>query len=224
VLTLFDNIAWHSLTGPHARFADGTGNARRYGRGFSPIAGFADAARPDFDALAPHCAPDEHFYCGGWAGPEPAGWRIDFDGTMFQMVWDAPLPEDEAPDARPLAAADVEQAVALATLTRPGPFGPRTIELGEYFGIFEGERLVAMAGERFHAFPLREVSGVCTQPDRQGNGFARRLMTKLIHREMQRGETPVLHVMSVNRTAHALYLRMGFRDYREIAVRVFSRR
>ena len=41
---LLDNIAWHTLTGPHARFAAGTGGARRYAPGFSPIVGFGLAA------------------------------------------------------------------------------------------------------------------------------------------------------------------------------------
>ena len=36
---LLDNIMWNSLTGPHARFASGEGNARRYAKGFSPIVG-----------------------------------------------------------------------------------------------------------------------------------------------------------------------------------------
>ena len=70
---------------------------------------------------------------------------------------------------------------------------------------------------------LREISGVCTHPDFQGRGFARRLMSKLIRRQMQRQETPFLHVMRANRTAHGLYERMGFRDYRESVVRVVSR-
>ncbi len=61
-LEILDNIAWHTLVGPHARFAAGHGKARRYARGFSPIVGFADANSPDFDALAAHCKPGEHFY------------------------------------------------------------------------------------------------------------------------------------------------------------------
>jgi predicted GNAT family acetyltransferase len=39
---------------------------------------------------------------------------------------------------------------------------------------------------------------------------------------MQRNETPFLHVMSDNHSAHELYLRMGFRDYQESIVRVVS--
>jgi predicted GNAT family acetyltransferase len=117
----------------------------------------------------------------------------------------------------------VPQALALTELTHPGPFGPRTIELGEYLGCFEGDRLVAMAGERSHAGTFHEISGVCTHPDFQGRGLARQLMARLIVRQLQRGETPFLHVMRDNTGAHRLYERMGFRDYVETPVRVISR-
>jgi ribosomal protein S18 acetylase RimI-like enzyme len=220
---LLDNITWHTLTGPHSEYAAGTDDARRYARGFSPIVGFANTERPNFDALAPYCEPGEHFYCDGWSGPTPAGWHIDAESTMFKMVWERAVPPiDEAPEAVRLGPEHAAQALELATLTRPGPFGPRTIELGEYFGCFEGQRLVAMAGERMYAGTLREISGVCTHPDFQGRGFARRLMAKLVRRQMQRNETPFLHVMRDNSSAHRLYQRMGFRDYRESVVRVIS--
>jgi ribosomal protein S18 acetylase RimI-like enzyme len=222
---LLVNIVWHTLTGPHAKFASGSGAARRYTRGFSPIVGFADPAHPDFAALAQLCDSGEAVYCDGWSGAAPPGWDIGTDTTMFKMAWDGALPaEDEAPDAIALGDSHREEAMALATLTRPGPFGLRTIELGDYYGIVDGGRLVAMAGERMHAGTLREISGVCTHPDFQGRGLARRLMRKLVRRQMLRGETPFLHVMRNNETARDLYERMGFRVYRESPVRVVSKR
>jgi GNAT superfamily N-acetyltransferase len=220
---LLDNIMWHALSGPHAKFSVGTSEARRYATGFSPIVGFADPKHPNFSALIAYCNLDEHFYCDGWSGAVPDGWRIEAESTMYKMIWEKPATTDEAPDAVPLGPQHASRALELALLTRPGPFGLRTIELGEYFGYFEDDRLVAMAGERTQAASLREVSGVCTHPDFQGRGLARRLMTKLIHREMHRGETPFLHVMSANTTAHEFYLRMGFRDYKESVVRVMTR-
>ena len=219
-----DNIVWHTLTGPHARYAAGSAIARRYARGFSPIVGFRDGDRPDFAELVPYCEPGEHFYCDGWKGPVPFGWCIDAESTMFKMVFErASPPADELPDAVALRAEHAFAALELAQLTRPGPFDLRTIELGDYFGFFDGGRLVAMAGERMFAGRLREVSGVCTRPDFQGRGLARRLVAKLIARQVTRGETPFLHVMRDNAAAHRLYLGMGFRDYRETVVRVVSR-
>jgi len=223
VLHLLDNIVWHSLAGPQARFAAGSGDARRYARGFSPIVGFADNVRPNLAALRPYCDSDEHFYCDGWSGPVPVGWRLEAETTMYKMVWQAPMPEDDAAeDAIRLRTEHGPQALELAVLTKPGPFGPRTPELGEYFGYFDGDRLVAMAGERMAAESLREISGVCTHPDHRGRGHARKLMLKLVRRQMQRGETPFLHVMRDNASARELYERMGFGIYRESVVRVIA--
>lgn len=228
---LLPNAAWHSLSGAQAHVAVGGPRGRRYGPGFSAIMGFADPSQPDFEVLRAHCAVGEHVYCSGVTGPLPAGWELLDAGRLRKMVWEQPLPPPEPteldahsdPAMQRLGAEHLPQILALVELTQPGPFGPRTIELGEYFGCFDGERLVAMAGERMHAPPLREISGVCTHPDARGRGLARRLMLHLVRREMQRGETPFLHVMSANTTAHALYLRMGFVDRLELPVWVVAR-
>jgi GNAT superfamily N-acetyltransferase len=220
---LLDNVIWHALAGPQAEFSAGTDRVRRYAPGFSPIVGSVDPAAPDLAALAPFCSPGEHFYCGDWTGAAPAGWRIEEESTMFRMVWGGgPPPPDEAGEAAPLRPEHARQALALAELTKPGPFGPRTTELGDYFGVFDGPRLVAMAGERMRAGSLREISGVCTHPGHQGRGHARRLMARLVRRELARGETPFLHVMRDNTTARGFYERLGFRNHREIVVRVVA--
>jgi ribosomal protein S18 acetylase RimI-like enzyme len=216
-------IVWRTLSGEHARYSVGTDNARRYAPGFSPIIAFADPTKPVFDDLRAYCTAGEHFYCDGLTGAPPQPWQIDQEARFHKMVWEGPAPDnDAAPDAQALRAGHIDQALALATLTNPGPFGPRTIELGDYYGIFEGERLIAMAGERFHDGNMREISGVCTLPEYQGQGLARRLMQKLIRIQIQRGQIPFLHVMHDNSTARALYERLGFSSRLETIVRVLS--
>ena len=220
---LLDNVFWHALVGPHARHAVGGDTARRYAPGFSPLIGFADTRSPDFAALTPHCRPGERFYCSDWSGTPTHDWHVELEATMFRMVWAGELPPaDQTLGAIRLGPRHAAQAVELAELTHPGPFGPLTLELGEYFGCFDGGRLLAMAGERAQAGTLHEISGVCTHPEQQGRGLARRLMSLLIRRQVGRGETPFLHVMRSNVGAHALYLRMGFRDHAEPVVRVVS--
>ena len=221
---LLANVVWHSLAGAHAQFSSGTEKARRYRPGFSPIVGFANARDPNFEALVPYCAPGEPFYCGDWSGPQPAGWRIDAESPAYQLVWDADVPEnDDALAPVPLGREHVPQMLALVEVTHPGPFGPRTHELGEYFGVFDAGRLVAMAGERLHAGALREVSGVCTLPDFQGRGLARRLVATLVRRQLRRKETPFLHVLADNAAATHMYERMGFRRHAQVTLRVVSR-
>ena len=221
---LLDNITWHSLNGPHARFAAGRGAARRYASGYSAIVGFARPEQPDFAALAEICAVDEPLYCPEWTGDAPEGWCIRAQMPAFRMTWQAAMPGTDAfPQAVPLGPQHAAQALELAQLTNPGPFGIRTLELGDYFGWFDAGRLVAMVGERMSAGPYREVSGICTHPDFRGRGLARRLTLKLVRRQLQRGEIPFLHVMADNTAARRLYCDMGFGDYCETTLRVISR-
>ena len=220
----FRNIIWRCMAGSQRHLTAGSDVARRYLKGFSPIIAFADTQRPDFAALEPYCETGEHFYTSGWTGAAPRGWQVDAEQALLKMVWEGARPAVD-PDfaVRPLAVEHVPQMLELVALTKPGPFGPRTIELGDYVGCFEGPRLVAMAGERMHAGRLREISGVCTHPGFQGRGLARRLMEVLLRRELQRGELPFLHVMKANAGAQRVYERMGFRTHLEEIVRVLSR-
>ncbi|RZI43282.1 GNAT family N-acetyltransferase [Herbaspirillum sp. HC18] len=221
---LLDNIVWHTLCGPHARFAIGSGEARRYAKGFTPFVGFADLSNPDLAALAGHVEPGEQLYCDGWSGPAPKGWCIESESVLCRMTWEGARPAGEdAPQAVLLDVRHASAAFELAMLTRPGPFSPRTLETGEYFGIFDRERLVAMAGARLCAGRFSEITGICTHPDFRAKGLARGLVAGLLQRQLDRDAIPFLRVMRDNDAAHRAYRRMGFRDYRETVARVFSR-
>lgn len=217
----WDNIFWQALSGTQAHLACGTETIRRVLPGYSAMIAMADPQCPDWAAIRPFCAAGERLYCSGWRGEVPAGWELTADAHMCLMRWDGAAPgPDEALAAVPLGAAHLPQVLDLVAATKPGPFGPRTIEMGDYFGVFEDGHLLAMAGERLHAGRLREVSGVCTDPAFQGRGLARRLMNLVIRRQLQRGQTPFLHVASSNARARGLYESMGFRVAREVALRV----
>ncbi len=102
--------------------------------------------------------------------------------------------------------------IELTALTKPGPFGSRTHELGYYVGIHSDGKLVAMAGERLKVPEHTEVSAVCTHPEHTGNGYAAALMMEVIRRIQERGEIPILHVRQDNLRAIDLYKRLGFRE------------
>lgn len=221
---ILENLVWYSLTGHQSHFAEGYGDVRRYAQGFSPIVGFEDQSKPDFAMLDKYCSIGEAFYCEGWTGLSPSNWNIDADLLMIKMVFEGGRPVGEEPkDIVKLGPDHARAALELAELTHPGPFGLRTMELGDYFGFYDESRLVAMAGERMFAGTYREVSGVCTHPDYQGRGLARQLINELLRNELDRGEIPILHVMSANTVARELYSRIGFCEYHERTVRVISR-
>ena len=103
------------------------------------------------------------------------------------------------------------------TVRVSSPEGVQEAVSGILAKVYPGQAFDCLAGA------FREISGVCTHPERQGRGWARRLVMELVRRQLRRGETPFLHVMSANTVAHDLYARMGFRDYREVVVRVIGR-
>jgi len=115
MMKLLENIMWNCLSGPHAKFAAGAGAVRRYAPGFSAIVGCEDPEHPDFATLEKYCEPGESFYLDVWSGPAPAGWRIEKEAQMFKMIWEAPVPiDDAAPDAVPLTPVHLSEALALA--------------------------------------------------------------------------------------------------------------
>jgi predicted GNAT family acetyltransferase len=129
------------------------------------------------------------------------------------MVHEGPAPEAAA-ELDVLGPADVPEMVALAEATRPGPFGPRTAELGTFLGIRAGGRLIAMAGQRMRLPGLVEVSAICTDPAHLGRGHAGRLLGAQLALLRGAGAGVFLHVRADNARAIALYQRLGFRERR----------
>jgi len=73
-----------------------------------------------------------------------------------------------------------------------------------------------MIGERLGMDDFQEVSAVCTHPDFNGHGYARRLLVWLSNDLLERGRRPFLHVSQDNQRAIGLYDRNGYVLRREI--------
>lgn len=220
-----DNPFWSSLTTGHAHFALGGTLARRYPADISPIAGLAAPDPANIAALEALVDVGDDMATVARSMPRlPAHWEILYESRLTQMMRSerTPLPESDV-DASTLGPADVPEMLALVELTKPGPFRPRTIELGTYIGLRQSGRLVAMAGERLWIDAFREVSAVCTHPDVQRRGYARALITRVVNAMMRAGQTPILHVESANKRAIELYLALGFARRAELSL-LYARR
>ncbi|AXG81758.1 GNAT family N-acetyltransferase [Streptomyces paludis] len=206
---LLDNAAWAALTGPHAHLAERVGRAARYPVDVSPFTALADPDDPRaWDDLAALVGPGTVTPVTG-IRTVPAGWETVQNGEGVQLV-DTALYAEPAPEAVRLGPADVPEILALIALTEPGPFLPRTVELGTYLGIRDGGRLIALAGERLRPPGWTEISAVCTHPDHRGRGLATRLVRAVAAGIRERGDTPFLHAAASNTGAIRLYESIGF--------------
>ncbi|WP_310742345.1 GNAT family N-acetyltransferase [Microbispora sp. H13382] len=207
---LLDNPVWASLTGPHARFAERYGNALRYPDDVSPFFALPGEPGPaDWNDLAALAGPGAIVPVTGGALAPPDGWEVVAQGAGVQLTGDdvIPAPDEEAVRLGP---ADVPEMLDLVARTQPGPFRPRTVEMGTYLGIRRDGALVAMAGERLHPPGWTEISAVCTDPAYRRQGLASRLVPAVAAGIRARGETPFLHAAASNTSAIRVYEGLGF--------------
>lgn len=211
-----DNPIWNALNTEHSELALGNKLAKRYPTEIGPLSGIADEVAANYEALRLLANP------GGAVVlflDEPhtskPGWTLVRVGLLSQMILMSPTSQEPSVrrthiTSRKLTPEDVPAMLELATLTEPGPFRQRTIELGEFHGIFDSGRLVSMAGQRLHLNHFVEISAVCTHPDARGRGYARSLMSLVVEEILQRAKIPFLHSFADNYPAIRVYESLGF--------------
>ncbi len=212
-----------ALRGPHARFAQTRGRVRRYPEDVAPFMALPSLpSAQDWEDAAALVAPGSFVAIRHTGIDLPDGWQTLQAFELVQMVGEQ-LTGSPYPEAIPLGSADVPEMIDLVVRTEPGPFLPRTIELGDYLGIRRGGALVAMAGERLRLKGWTEISAVCTAPDHRGQGLASRLMGALIAAIQLRSEGVFLHVLATNSGAIRLYEELGFRVRQTATLTVVTR-
>ncbi|MGV3575976.1 MAG: GNAT family N-acetyltransferase [Devosia sp.] len=209
---ILDRPILAALTSSHAHLARGVGGAWRYDPLISPFAAVENDEAKTLQSLADLVASGETVVMVRSAPiVVPTELEVVSEARVVQMVATAELAVDADARLVPLSEANDEEAHALATLTKPGPFARNTMRMGKFWGVFEEGRLVAMAGERLRQPGWAEMSAVCVHPDQRGRGLARVLSRRVTADMQARGEKPYLHCYETNQGAIALYESLGYR-------------
>jgi|CXWL01.1.fsa_nt_gi predicted GNAT family acetyltransferase len=206
-----DRPVWNALTSRQSDLARGGERAMRFDPEYCIFGACADDSPESLAALAELVSAEgELWSVEAEEMPIPSGVTVARTGLLQQMVAAAITPATASFTIVPLTEDDAPEMRALARLTEPGPFFERTHRLGDFIGVKEDGRLIAMAGERMKLPGHTEVSGVCTHPDHRGRGYAGNLMRVVAKRILARGEIAFLHVYASNEGAIALYETLGF--------------
>lgn len=223
-----DHPVHASLHGRHAHLSRSVGRASTYHPDVATFCAVPPQPGPgdwaDLARLLGSGALADMFDC-----PEspPENWEPVFTVDGLQMVAPADPPllsHRDLPagvEVVELGEDDRPAMLDLIARTRPGPFWPRTPELGHYLGVRHDGTLVAMAGERLRPPGWTEISAVCTAPEARGHGHAGRLVRALVDRAFARDERAFLHVVHTNTHALGLYRRLGFQPRRHVRFRGF---
>ncbi|MBR0713691.1 GNAT family N-acetyltransferase [Bradyrhizobium liaoningense] len=223
-VTLLDRPIWSALTTRQSGLALGGAKARRFPAEIGPFADMADMSQASFAALGELMAPSEYVVL---FTPDkvsaPAGFKVLLAKSGEQMIGTPAESALDGVEIVTLGADDVPAMMALVELTKPGPFGTRTHELGTFLGIRDGGELVAMTGERMKPGNFTEMTAVCVNPSHRGRGYAQALLSAVARQIVARGEIPFLHVFSDNTSAIALYKRQGMEIRRSLEVTVLRK-
>lgn len=219
-----DRPVWSALTTRLAPLAEGGALARKLRQDVGLFASAADRSAEALAALADLLAPGEIVGTvepSGW--PAPPGLTPVRSARCVQMVADTVGAEAPGFDIVPLTGMDAPAMLDLATRTEPGPFRPASHLFGGFVGVRRDGRLVAMAGTRLAAPGFVEVSGVCTDPDHRGRGYARGLSAVVARAIVAAGDRPFLHAYAGHHATIALYESLGFRLRAELDYALFTR-
>jgi ribosomal protein S18 acetylase RimI-like enzyme len=209
---LLHNPVYHALLSGDRHLSFGNEQVKFFDEQVSPFAGFEEGYDKGFSDLYDLLPSGRNIlYAIPSSITPPPGWHIKHEIKGLQFIYEAgKRGNTEFPDIKPLSEIHIEQMMQLAKLTKPGPFGNKTIDFGCYFGIFDNNKLVAMTGQRLHVENYTEISAVCTHPDYLGKGYANRLLQHQLQLILQKGQRPFLHVREDNERAIEIYQRIGF--------------
>lgn len=211
-----DNPVWQSLRTRHASLAQVCGDAARYPSDVAPFVAVASGDSDTGENLAELVAKDESVLFVGPCPQLPSNWNVQAPVPIAQMVCSARPEPRPGPELTELSESHLPDMLALTALVYPHYFRPRTPQMGRYLGIYDGDVLAAMAGERMGFDGYQEISAVCTHPRYLGRGYAQRLVVELSNASFASGRIPFLHVSHENMRAKSLYERLGYVDRADI--------
>lgn len=122
-----------------------------------------------------------------------------------------------------LSESNIDEIYDLIWLVMPGFYQKRGFEMGNFYGIFKDNKLIAISGQRMQTNDFIEVSSVVTHPDYTRRGFAKQLIYHTTKEILKENKLPILHTNKGN-PAIGLYEKLGYKITRDMNWWLYSKK
>jgi ribosomal protein S18 acetylase RimI-like enzyme len=211
-----DNPVWHSLSESHKEYAIAYNDILFYDPEYCPF-GAALNTKKSSNAIAHYFKLASNFFIVGEKPEIPAHLKIENELVCLQMIIWEPINIPISDTIIKLEESQREDLLGLVKIVYPEYFKSKTATLGNYYGIYKDNQLVAVTGERMQMNDFIEVSAVITHPNYLGKGYAKQLVAHTADAILNQNKTAFLHVYEKNFGAIKLYEKLGFETRRKIS-------
>jgi GNAT superfamily N-acetyltransferase len=212
-----DNPVWYSLSETHKNFGIDFGTTKFYHPDYCPFGGFTTFDRIK-DAISEYAKLANNFFIIGQKPVVPDNLKLNNELICLQMIIHDKIGITIDDQIVKLGEEHLDDLLGLVKIVYPEYFKKKTYSLGNYYGIYKGNQLVAVTGERMQMNEYTEVSAVITHPDHTGKGYAKQLVAHTVNAIFVQNKIPFLHVAESNIGAIKLYEKLGFHTRTKISV------
>ncbi len=133
----------------------------------------------------------------------------------------------ETDDVKRLSMSDYDAVFDLYETAYPDRyFDERLLATGKFFGIFDGDKIIAIAGVHVYSkqYKIAVLGSITTHPDYRGKGLATKVSSRIIEDLKNYVELITLNVQDDNLPAIRCYEKLGFVKHCEYEEAHFTRR
>lgn len=204
-----DNPVWYSLAESHQNLALIYNKTHFYNPDYCSFGAFNEIPNNGEDLVA-YATLVPSFFIFGTKPNIPQSLQFKDELMCLQMIVRNKINLTYTDKIIKLNKNHREAVLALVKIVYPEYFKSKTADLGNYYGIFKDNQLVAITGERMQMDNFIEISAVITHPEHTGKGYAKQLVAHTANTIFDQNKIPFLHVAEANIGAVKLYEKLGF--------------